>query len=248
MTTAGQLALPLQLNEARTLDNYVPGPNEEAVAQIRALCASDRLAEPGAGSGLFLWGAESTGRSHLLQALCHGRAALGDTVMYLPLREREGLEPAMLEGCATLDLVCLDDLHAICGLPEWERAVFRLFNELRERGRLLVMTASSNPRHLPCRLPDLGSRLAWEVVLQLQPLSESECREALCRRARARGMSLDDDTAGYLLRHWRRDLKALFDLLEHLDMASLQAQRRVTKAFVSEVLRSLSPPRATVSN
>ena len=241
-TVTGQLALPLRLNEARTLDNYVPRPNAEAVAQIRALCESGLSSVASeAGSGLFLWGAESTGRSHLLQALCHGRAALGDTVMYLPLQECKGMEPAMLEGCAALDVVCLDDVHAICGLPEWERAVFRLFNELRERSRLLVMTASSSPRHLPCRLADLGSRLAWGVVLQLQSLSELQCREALCRRAQARGMSLDEDTAGYLLRHWRRDLKALFDLLEHLDMASLQAQRKVTKAFVSEVLRGLAP-------
>ena len=236
---AEQLLLPLRRNEARTLDHYVPGPNAEAVARIRALHDADAATGLADESGLFLWGAEATGRSHLLQALCHGRAARGDAVMYVPLEEVGALGPGALEGVAELDVVCLDDVHAVCGFLDWERALFGLFNELRERGGLLVMTAATNPRHLPCRLADLQSRLSWGVVLQLQPLNEAECIQALCLRAQARGMGLDADTAGYLLRHWRRDLKALFALLEQLDTASLQAQRRLTKVFVREVIQSL---------
>ena len=239
MPMSGQLVLPLGLNEVRTLENYVPGPNGEAAARIRALCEADG---PSGETGLFLWGAPATGRSHLLQALCHGRAARGDAVMYAPLEEMKAMGPEALDGCEALDWVCLDDVDAVCGAPEWERALFRLFNGLRARGRSPVMTAASSPRHLPCGLPDLQSRLAWGVVLRLRPLSEAECIDALCLRARARGMGLDGDTAGYLLRRWRRDPKALFALLEHLDTASLQAQRRLTKAFVREVIKSLDGP------
>ena len=236
MVMKGQLALPLRLNEAHSLENFVPGPNAEAVALMAALLAKD----PAMGENMvFFWGAEGTGRSHLLQALCHGRARRGDAVMYLPLSESVGLDPEVLEGCGALDVVCLDDVDCVCGDERWERGIFRLFNEMKAANGLLVMTAKSNPRALQCRLPDLASRLSWGLVLHLHSLNDEQRIEALCRRAEGRGMPMDADTAAYLLHRRRRDLAALFDVLERLDVASLQARRKLTKHFVRQVLQSL---------
>jgi DnaA family protein len=45
----------------------------------------------------------------------------------------------------------------------------------------------------------------------------------------------------YLQRRFRRDLPTLWGLLDAIDSAALQAQRRLTVPFIREVLGSSSP-------
>ena len=85
-------------------------------------------------------------------------------------------------------------------------------------------------------LPDLASRFAAAVLLPLRPLDETGQREALRLRARARGLELPEETALYLQRRFRRDLATLYQLLDALDDAALQAQRRLTVPFIRQVL------------
>ena len=70
---------------------------------------------------------------------------------------------------------------------------------------------------------------------------ESEQREALQRRAAARGLELADDAAAYLVHRLPRDMHSLFGVLDELDHASLVAQRRLTIPFLREALESRLP-------
>jgi DnaA family protein len=74
------------------------------------------------------------------------------------------------------------------------------------------------------------------LALTVQPLSDPEKSLALQLRAKQRGLSLSQDVANYLLTHAPRDMGQLFMLLERLDLASLQRQRKITIPFVKEVL------------
>jgi len=220
-----QLPLRIGLRDSATLGNFLTGPNAEAVA---ALEQSD---EP----FVYLWGASGTGKSHLLQAVCHEFAATGGTPAYLPLAE-ERLAPEVCEGLEAMPLVCFDDVQAVAGEPEWEVALFHLYNRVREAGGRLLAAGTAPPGQLGFGLPDLRSRLGWGPVFHLQPLSDDQKVEALCRRASARGITLGPEVARYLMRRYRRDTHGLFDLLERLDRASLAAKRRLTIPFVRELL------------
>jgi DnaA family protein len=222
-----QLPLRIGLRDHATLANFLPGPNAPAIA---ALESAD---EP----FVYLWGAAGTGKSHLLQGLCHQFAAAGGAPVYLPLGE-EQLAPEVCDGLETMPLICLDDIQAIAGDSEWETALFHLYNRIRDAGSRLLVAATAPPGGLGIMLPDLRSRLGWGPVFHLQPLSDDEKVEALILRARARGIDLSADVARYLMRRYRRDTHGLFDLLDRLDRASLAAQRRLTIPFVRELLGS----------
>ena len=71
------------------------------------------------------------------------------------------LPVGVLEGMGALDLVCLDDLQAVAGQPEWEIALFRLYEELRNSGGNLVVASNGPPAESVFGLR--GSRLAPEV-------------------------------------------------------------------------------------
>ncbi|WP_041522944.1 DnaA regulatory inactivator Hda [Gilvimarinus agarilyticus] len=234
MSTPQQLSLGVSLKDDATFDNfYAPeGSSNEQV--IRAL----REQVEGAGEHfLYLWGASGVGLTHLLQASCHNAEARRMAVQYLPLRELTGFAPeALLDGLEELDMVCLDGLEAVAGNPAWERALFNLYNALRDAGRLLLVAAPQNPRELNIQLADLRSRLQWGVILKVQPLDDTDKQQALMRRARERGMELNEEVASYIVQRVPRDMNQLFCYLHRLDHASLAEQRKLTIPFVKKTL------------
>ena len=227
-----QLPLGVRLRAGATFANYYPGANREAVSLL------EQAVRRGDEACVYLWGGAGTGKTHLLQAACHAAAERGAPLTYLPFSELEQLSLAMLEGLEALPLVVLDDIERIAGDAQWETALFHLYNRLREAGGQLLVAARANPASLALGLPDLRSRLAWGLVLQLHELSDEEKAGALRLQARQRGMELPAEVAGFLLRHCHRDLHALFALLERLDHASLAAQRKLTVPFVKSVLEA----------
>lgn len=228
---AQQLTLGMTLGSDRTFATLVAGPNTEALAAVRAALQSR-------GQLVFLWGGEGSGRSHLLQALVHEAARDQRPAAMLPLAERAAWAPEILEGWDGMDLVALDDVDAIAHDMDWERAVFNLFNAVRDSGGNLVVTASQAPGGLDMLLPDLRSRLGSMLVYQWQGLDDDGRLQALRVKAKARGMELPVEAAQWLLARYPRDMHFLADVIERLDRASLAAQRRLTIPFIRELLQA----------
>jgi len=222
-----QLALGVRLRADATFASFSPGCNAEVLAALRA---------PGA-TALWLWGAPDTGKTHLLQALC---AAADRSAAYFPLDRGQALPPEALLGFESCRLLALDDVDAVAGDLEWERTLFRVFNEAADQRTKLVFAARAAPRHVSWILDDWRSRAAACVVYQLRDLDDAGRVEALRLRAAQRGLELPPETSEYLLRRMPRDLNSLFEILDQLDEASLIAQRRLTVPFIRAALATLA--------
>jgi len=228
---SSQLSLSIGLRDDATFANFLPADNAYLVDALQSQIR-------GCGENFqYLYGGDDSGKSHLLQAVCHLADSLGLRSVYLPLEELALLSPDLLDGMEDLDLVCIDDLHLVAGRAKWETALFHFFNRMRDAGRYLIISADASPAQLGIKLPDLSSRLAWGVTLSLQNLTDEQKSDALKLRARERGLELTEDVIKYILHRGPRTLKELFDMLSHLDQASLMAKRRLTIPFVRETLR-----------
>jgi DnaA family protein len=227
--------IPLQLEPRRPdrFDYFVTGPNENALAAVRQL-----LDEP--GGILFLSGPDGSGKSHLLNALCHAARENGLAAFYIALKRLPEEAAASLEGLQVLDLVCVDDLESVAGNPVWENALFACFNEVRAaRGRLLV--SSSLPlASLELGLPDLASRLAWGVRQSLRFPDDDGKLEILRQRARTLRIDLPEDVQNYLLKRGRRDISSLLQALEQLKDAAFAGKRKITVPLAREILKKES--------
>lgn len=227
-----QLPLQLSLRETATFVNFYPGDNVAVINALKALMAGD------GERFIYLWGQPGVGRSHLLQACCHQvqeRQPERFSVMYLPLRDSQ-LAPAVLQNIENLQLVCIDDVDTILGRYEWEEALLHFYNRARDGHMRLIMTGSDFPARMPGCLADLRSRLAWGLVFHVAGLSDEQKIKALQIHARGRGIELTDEVGHFLLRHYPRDMSALFSLLDKLDQASLIEKRKLTVPFVKQVL------------
>jgi len=225
-----QLALGVALDDQARFGNFFCADNGLLLSLLGD--AAQGRAEP-----LYLWGKPGTGRSHLLQAACHHAGELGRSAIYLPLSELTELAPAVFDGMEAIQLVCLDDIDQIAGLPGWEEALFHLYNRIHAASDCqLVVAASQPPRQLPIKLDDLRSRLGWGVVQQLANLTDEQKVKALQLRSSERGFELSDEVVNYLIHHASRSMNDLFALLDQLDAASLSAQRKITVPFVKQTL------------
>lgn len=222
-----QLALPLQLADHAVFASFLATGNETAVGVLRGLAAG------GDGSGCWLWGATSTGKTHLLQAVCD---LAGDQSAYVPLSIFGDAEPALLEGLSSRMLVCVDDIDTVAGNAAWEHGLFVLYNQIVDAGGRMIAAAQAAPRAINFDLADLKSRFTALPAFQLQALDDAATKRALQLRAGHRGLDLPDDTAQFLLSRSRRDMASLYGLLDKLDDAALRAQRRLTIPFVKDVL------------
>ena len=225
--------IPLQLMPRRDsrFEDFVVGPNKAVVEALRHMPD-----EP--GSHIFLFGGEGSGKTHLLNALCHEIRERQGRAFYLALKRLPTDAFDSLQGLEELDLVCVDDLHVIAGDGAWEEALFHCFNRIREaKGRLLV---SSRKRlsALELGLPDLASRLAWGVRLPLMPLEDQDKLTVIDLHCSALGFGVPEDVKQYLLKHHDRSMSALIQTVENLHQAALTHKRRITIPLAREVLKA----------
>lgn len=225
-----QLPLGLGLRAGASFANFVAGADAETVHAVRELAngRSHRL--------LLLWGAHGTGKTHLLEAACRALGEGGGRACYVPLGARAEIGADVLVGLETMGLVALDDLGAVAGDGEWERALFALLVAAEASGTRLLAAARARLDGLGIELADLRSRLSAGAAFRLRGLDDERRCRALQLRARERGFEIPDAVAGYLLRRCPRDMHALFALVERLDRSSLASGRRVTLPFVRRLL------------
>jgi DnaA family protein len=226
-----QLPLDIKWNESASLQSFVAGENAQAVRWV------GEAAEGGARwPALFLHGAASIGKSHLLQGACKRVTANGRTAAYLPLQQLVGYGEGLLEGFDQAFLVAVDDLDVLEVEPAMQRAVFHLFNRAVDNGCSLLFAARRPPAKLVLELADLRSRLGWGMVLAMQQPDDETLLRILRHRASLRGLELSQATARYLIRRMPRRMDQLLEVFDSLDQASLVSGRRLTIPFVRECL------------
>lgn len=226
-----QLPLPIHQIDDCTFENFYADNNLLLLDSLRK--NSQQIQQ----QFFYIWGTTGCGKSHLLRALNNQYLNEQRVAIYVPLSKSRYFSPAVLENLEQQELVCLDDLDSVMGDPEWEIAIFDLFNRIKASGQtLLFVSATLSPSALNVQLPDLASRLKWGEIYHLSALTDEQKLEVLQKNARQRGIDLPAETAQFLLKRLNRDTHTLLQALERLDKASLQAQRNLTIPFVKETL------------
>lgn len=225
--------IPLQLEPRRPdrFEDFVAGPNAGVLAAVEGL-----LDQP-AGS-LFISGPDGSGKSHLLNALCHSARERGLAAFYIALSKLPEEAAASLQGLRVLDLVCVDDLDSVAGNPAWENALFACFNEVRAAGGRLLVSSRVPLSKLDLCLPDLASRLGWGVRQNLELPDDEGKLEIMRQRAGTLRIEIPDEVLDYLIRHGKRDMASLLQTLERLKDAAFAEKRKITVPLARKVLRA----------
>lgn len=224
-----QLPLPLRQPGPDGLAGFIEHGNEAVHAAVTHWAR---------GSGepyLYLHGAAASGKSRLLLCTAEEARRQGRRVLYLPLDMPE-LSPAVLDDLEHGDGVLLDALQIRIGIAAWERALFNLYNRLRDRNSQLLVAARLPSGQLGVRLPDLASRLAAGASFNLKPLDDEGCAALLRRGATQRGLELAEPVIRYILSRCPRDPGSLTQLLDGIDATALAEQRQPSLRSIGRLL------------
>ncbi|MES2940708.1 MAG: DnaA regulatory inactivator Hda [Pseudomonadota bacterium] len=221
-----QLPLDIGMGKVPTLNSFLAGPNEAALAHLQLWAGSPtRSPVP-----TYLWGPSASGKTHLLKAVQERLKEQGATCGWLDATLVE--PPGFDERWA---VVLMDDVHLYTAVQQ--HMAFNWFVQAQSLQRGVLAAGLLAPAHLKLR-EDLRTRLGWGHVFQLHVLGEPERRAVLRRAADARGVFLGDDVMDFILHRFSRDLGSLMELLDHLDTYALQTQRAITIPLIKSMLEN----------
>lgn len=125
-----------------------------------------------------------------------------------------------------------------------ERALFHLYNLMRERGGFLLLTSVLPPAHWSIALPDLASRLRAAPAVALAPPDDELLGSIILKQLGDRQLHAGAGVVQYLVSHMERSAEAARRVVAALDRRGLIEQRKIDRRLAADVLGELSgmPP------
>ena len=203
---AGQPALPVEpdappINEDYTFDTFVTGPCNR-LAHAACMAVSDT---PGQTyNPLFIHGSVGLGKTHLLQAVCHGvtRRTPEARICFLSCETFinhfiEAVEHGKLHEFRYryrhADVLVIDDVQFLSDHEQTQEEFFHTFNTLYQTQKQIILSSDRSPTEIQHLEDRLVSRFNWGLVARIdKPCYET--RVAIVRKkARLRNIQLPED-------------------------------------------------------
>ena len=224
MKNPRQLIFPFRKDKKSSLSKFFVPLGSESL--VKALSNKD-------GDDIVITGKKGFGKSYLLQSMCNDHSSDSFSVSYIPLREAIKLQPELLDGLESLDLVCIDDLEKIASNKEWQVACFNLINHCSESGCRLIFSCMEGEDDF---FPDLLSRLKKMTNYKINPTPDSQLADALKFIASNLRIPIKDREINFLLNTCSRDLPKLIVSLKEIDSLSMESKRKITIPLIKELL------------
>ena len=232
MNNPTQLIFPFQVNQKASFESFFCSPdNIELMSRLADLVASKNADE------LIINGAEGSGKSFLMQAICNELSSSGKQFAFIPMNKAINMGVEIFQNLASLDAVCIDDLQLILSREEWETALFNLINECQQSNCSLILSFGGNQSLEDItQLPDLLSRIKRMEFMKLQAVQDEFLNQALDFVSQQLDINLEKAELEFLLKHQTREFSLLVDNLMVLDKQAASLKRKITIPLIKETL------------
>ena len=198
-------------------DFLVAASNELAVAWLDKYPAWTAPA-------LVIHGPPGCGKSHLLavwSAACGAVRLRGDELCN-----------SDIEGFLGARAIAIDDLESLAE----ERALFHLYNAMKDAGGHLLLAARLAPAQMSWSLDDLRSRLLAAPAVAVGAPDDELLQAVLAKLFIDRQVHVTPDVISYLATRMERTFEAARTLVDALDRAALSDKRAITVPLARQIL------------
>ena len=232
MNNPTQLIFPFQVNQKASFKSFFCSPdNIELMSRLTDLVVSKNADE------LIINGAEGSGKSFLMQAICNELSSSGKQFAFIPMNKAINMGVEIFQNLASLNAVCIDDLQLILSREEWETALFNLINECQQSNCSLILSFGGNQSLEDItQLPDLLSRIKRMEFMKLQAVQDECLNQALDFVSQQLGINLEKAELEFLLNHQTREFSLLVENIISLDRQAASLKRKITIPFIKETL------------
>ncbi|MEX0694120.1 MAG: DnaA/Hda family protein [Rhodospirillales bacterium] len=218
-----QLVFDLEHRPALGEEDFLIAPcNADAVSWI------DRFPDWPA-QVLVISGQSGAGKTHLARVFMAKVNAVE-----LPSRMlRDNAAPIIPDAVA----VIIENADELAGDATAEEALFHLYNQARERGIALLLTARTPASRWPIKLADLSSRLRTASSIEISGPDDALLAAILVKLFADRQIVIDHAVLDYVVPRIERSFAALQDFVALADKKALEDKRRVTVPLARAVLQ-----------
>ncbi len=225
MNKPQQLTFPWNKQNKFTFnDFFFDSPNEEVKLALKN------------NEDVFLYGAEDSGKSFLLQSTCNYYASDHKSSVYIPISQAIKHGTGFIDSLEGLDLICLDDIDLIASNKDWEVGIFNLINDCLSSNCRLIFSSCKNPSSINFDLDDLRSRIKRIDHIELYPISDANLPEAIKFISQLRSINLGDKEINYLVTYSKRNMSDLIEVISKLDQLSMELKRKITVPLIKEII------------
>jgi len=159
-----------------------------------------------------------------------------------PPRSGKSLLARWAQGLHGESLEVIDDAQGVD-----ETVLFHCWNAVqqggtREGGALLLVADAGSEGCWRIALPDLASRIGGSLQLAIGAPGDAMAGELILAQAEARGLSLPEGAADYLVPRTERSFAAIEALVATIDRISLERQTPATMSVWRAALEALHGP------
>jgi len=205
-------------------DFVVSETNREALAWV------DRWPDWPAPA-LALSGPAGSGKTHLAR-------------IWAARAKAQVLDASDLEGKSVPDLTALTQAHAAILIDHAdraaERALFHLYNLMRERRGHLLLVAELPPAHWRIALPDLASRLRAAPAIAVAPPDDELLGSIILKQLADRQLHAGPGVVQYLVARMERSAEAARRVVAALDRRALSESREIDRRLAADVMAELA--------
>ncbi len=154
------------------------------------------------------------------------------------------IEGRDLDGKTVADLTTLSDTWRALVIESAERAperaLFHLYNLMRERRGSLLLISERPPAHWRIALPDLASRLRAAPAVALAPPDDELLGSIILKQLADRQLHAGAGVVHYLVSHMERSADAARRVVAALDRRALAERREIDRRLAADVISELS--------
>lgn len=239
--------LPNRLNAQFSFDTLVTGKANQ-LARAAACAVAEN---PGkAYNPLFIYGGVGLGKTHLIQAIgnfvtqqnplarisyIHAENYVSDVVKAYQHKTFDEFK----RHYHSLDVLLIDDIQFFGGKNRTQEEFFYAFNALIEAQKQLIITCDTYPKEIADMEDRLKSRFSWGLTVSIDP-PELEMRVAiLLKKAAADNIMLDENTAFFIAKQIRSNVRELEGALKRVVAFSRFSGKNISIETSKEALKDL---------
>ncbi len=236
------------LNRQYTFETFIIGQNNE-LAHAASLAVSKN---PGTQyNPLFIYGGVGLGKTHLIHAVGNKLLANNPRARVLYATSEKftndfinAIQQKKLDDFKKqyrqVDMLLIDDVQFIAGKEQTQEEFFHTFNELRDKGKQIILTSDRLPKDIPAIEQRLISRFEWGMIADVGAPS-LETRIAILKTKLAKmGASFEDEIINYIAENVVNNIRELEGALNKILVFQDMGREPLSLVKVQELLQSIT--------
>ncbi len=235
------------LNGQYTFETFVIGQNNEL-----AYAASTAVAKnPGSQyNPLFIYGGVGLGKTHLMHAVGHRLLASNPSLKILYVTSEKFTNDYITSisqkridefkrQYRNVDMLLIDDIQFIAGKEQTQEEFFHTFNELRDKGKQIILTADRLPKDIPAIEQRLVSRFEWGMVADISAPNLETRMAILQTKLSKKGVEMSREIIEFIAENVVNNIRELEGALNKLLVYQQIENKPLTLEQAKNILASI---------